>query len=100
MRRFDVLRTLLLPVVIGGLLLSGSWRDAPDISATGLGEWTDQLAGETAPRLSDPLDPMRFGALQGNLDASAELATRLIDRFQRSGHREDLYEAFQWITRP
>ena len=28
-----------------------------------------------------------------------ELAQRLIDRFEQTGDRENLYEAFQWIAR-
>ena len=51
------------------------------------------------PGPPDALDPLRIDALQGNLDASAELAQRLIDRFEQTREQEDLYEAFQWIAR-
>ena len=33
------------------------------------------------------------------LDASAELAQELMDRFDTTGKPENLYEAFQWIAR-
>lgn len=49
MRRFDVLRTLLLPVVIGGLLLSGSWRDAPTSAQPVLANGRISLPGRRRP---------------------------------------------------
>jgi hypothetical protein len=52
---------------------------------------------QPAPRSA--LDPLRVDALAGNTDASAELAQRLLTRFERTGEQEDLYEAFQWIAR-
>jgi len=45
------------------------------------------------------LEPLRMDALAGNIDASAELAQRLIDRLERTGDQDDLFEAFQWIAR-
>ena len=47
----------------------------------------------------DALDPLRVDALAGNIDASAVLAQRLMQRFEQTGEQEDLYEAFQWIAR-
>jgi hypothetical protein len=45
------------------------------------------------------LEPLRMDALAGNIDASAELSQRLMDRFERTGDQDDLYEAFLWIAR-
>jgi hypothetical protein len=48
---------------------------------------------------NDALDPVRFEALLGNTEAGAELAARLLDRFESWGARDDLFEAVQWIDR-
>lgn len=49
--------------------------------------------------LPESLDPLRVDALQGNVDASVGLAQLLLDRFDRTGEQDNLYEAFQWIAR-
>jgi hypothetical protein len=52
-----------------------------------------------APIPRESLDTLRIEALQGDVDASEELAQRLLDRFEQTGDEQNLYEAFQWITR-
>ena len=49
--------------------------------------------------LPESLDPLRVDALQGNVEASVGLAQLLLDRFDRTGEQDNLYEAFQWIAR-
>jgi hypothetical protein len=58
------------------------------------------VATSLAPLLSrDELDLLRADAVLGNSDASAELAVRLLDRFDADGDKDALYEAVQWIAR-
>jgi hypothetical protein len=52
-----------------------------------------------APIPRESLDALRIEALQGDVDASEELAQRLLDRFEKTGEEHNLYEAFQWIAR-
>lgn len=42
---------------------------------------------------------LRQDASLGRAEASAALAARLLDSYERSGHREDLHEAFYWVTK-
>ena len=51
------------------------------------------------PDPPEGLDPLRVDALQGSVDASVQLAQLLLDRFDRTGEQDNLYEAFQWIAR-
>ncbi len=45
------------------------------------------------------LAQLRDAAAIGDTEASAELAGRLLDRFERTGDRGHLHEAMQWIAR-
>jgi hypothetical protein len=47
----------------------------------------------------DTLDDLRAAAVLGNSEASAELATQLLERFDHGGDKDDLYEAVQWVSR-
>lgn len=48
----------------------------------------------------DPaLAQLRDFAMLGDTDASGELASRLLDRFERTGERGHLHEAMHWIAR-
>jgi hypothetical protein len=47
----------------------------------------------------EALDELRAQAVLGSSLASGELASRLLDRFDAAGSKDDLYEAVQWIAR-
>lgn len=54
----------------------------------------------TAIAAPDPaLAQLRDFAMLGDTDASGELASRLLDRFERTGDRGHLHEAMHWIAR-
>ena len=54
-------------------------------------------AASAAPESA--LAQLRDFAALGDTDASGELATRLLDRFERTGDRGHLHEAMHWIAR-
>ena len=45
------------------------------------------------------LEELRQSSLLGDADASTELATRLLDRYDFDGDDDDLFEAVVWIDR-
>jgi hypothetical protein len=47
----------------------------------------------------DRLQDLRESASLGDVQASSELAHRLLDRFEVAGDKADLHEALQWIAR-
>lgn len=60
------------------------------------------LAGppdDLTPHAGDSIARLRVDAAMGSTDASAALAARLLDRFERDGRRDDLFEAVQWTAR-
>lgn len=65
-------------------------EEAPHVVAT---------AHSRPPLSSDAFEELRWHAALGNPDASGELATRLLDRFDAGSDKDDLYEAVQWIAR-
>ena len=98
------LRSLLLPGSLAALLLALAVAMTASPGASGAPhpvhrEATIAASMQLEPASRDPLDAIRMDALRGNLDASAELAQELMDRFDTTGKPENLYEAFQWIAR-
>lgn len=65
----------------------------------GGGDEPARLSLPAPPEGEPTLEELRGSALLGSLDASAALASRLLDRYERSGDRADLHEALQWIAR-
>ncbi|NNU42283.1 hypothetical protein [Ramlibacter montanisoli] len=60
-------------------------------------KFAPQASASAAPESA--LAQLREFAVLGDTDASGELATRLLDRFERTGDRRHLHEAMQWIAR-
>lgn len=56
-------------------------------------------ADDLTPIAGDSIARLRVDAAMGSTDASAALAARLLDRFERDGRRDDLFEAVQWTAR-
>ena len=48
---------------------------------------------------NESIAPLRQTASAGDVDAALELATRLIERFERGGTSDDIFEAMIWIDR-
>ncbi len=48
---------------------------------------------------TESIDSLRLAAAVGNVNAAIMVATRLLDRFERGGAVDDLYEATIWIDR-
>jgi hypothetical protein len=98
------LRSLLLTGSVAALVLVLPVAMTASPGASGAAHVIQRVPSVPAPAppepgSRDPLDAIRMDAMQGNVDASAELAQRLIDRFEQTGNQENLYEAFQWIAR-
>ncbi len=48
---------------------------------------------------TESIESLRWAAAVGNVNAAIVVATRLVDRFERDGAVDDLYEATIWIDR-
>ena len=48
---------------------------------------------------AESIESLRRAAGAGDADAALAVATRLVDRFERGGATDDLYEATIWIDR-
>ena len=107
MQRFRLLRlrperlvgSVLLAAVAGFVLGASLRPDVPAHAPARPAAAPRHAVDDGATIAFDNLDPVRMHAMQGNVHASAELAGRLIARFDRSGRPDDLHEGFQWIAR-
>lgn len=99
-RRFEELFGPVLLAAVAGFAAgaSSSPRGAAPVPALS-GAAPHHAVDDAAASTFDDFAPLRMEALQGNLYASAELASQLVARFERSGHPDDLHEGFQWIAR-
>ena len=91
---------LLAVVPALALALAGlpAWmpHDLPAVRAAAEAPARSQSTHELPP--SD-LDNLRNDATIGDLEAGGLLIAQLLDRYERAGDTDDLYEAVQWMDR-
>jgi hypothetical protein len=91
---------LLAVVPALALALAGlpAWmpHDLPAVSATAKAPAHAQSTHELPPF---DLDNLRNDATIGDLEAGRLLIAQLLDRYERAGNTDDLFEAVQWMDR-
>ena len=86
-------RLLLSSLALAAACMSAQADAAQTAAADSTEAWPEpELATES-------IESLRLAAAVGNVDAAIVVATRLVDRFERGGAVDDLYEATIWIDR-
>jgi hypothetical protein len=98
-RNAAILTIAAVPLSIAVMLVAAGALTAGKVPTSVESHRAEPAPDRTGKNPFDPLDRIRVDALEGNIDASVELTERLLIRFERVGDANDLYEAFQWITR-
>lgn len=88
-------RRLAATLLASGLALVAAGAGAQQSAPPALQAWS-------APDLdlsNEAIEPLRQAAEVGDPDAALVVATRLVDRYERNGTDDDLFEATIWIDR-
>lgn len=86
-------------MVLGLTFLAVACAAAQGDRAQTTGATTAMEAWPEPELATEPIESLRLAAAVGNVDAEIVVATRLVDRLERGGAVDDLYEATIWIDR-